>query len=62
MSDWLPLKTEQSVEGIYVTRRAGVVDRSQEVHEAVTLDFDSDDNLVGIEIAASPLVIRREVT
>lgn len=62
MTDWLPLSTEQSVEGIYVTRRAGAVAKSTEAHEAVTLDFDEEGNLVGVEVLASPLVQRKEVT
>ncbi len=41
--------------GIYVTRReTGMIARSVQADEAVTLDYDLEDRLIGIEILARP--------
>lgn len=40
--------------GYVVVRRPGTWARSEEANEAVTLDFDADDNLISVEIIASP--------
>lgn len=39
--------------GCYIYRYRTKVAKSIEAHEAVILDFDKDDNLIGVEVLAS---------
>ncbi len=49
---------DPSVNAVYLELRAGAVKESEEVAPSVVLDFDAEDNVVGIELLDVPPDVR----
>lgn len=44
------MRVEVSEDGVYVTLREGTFKRTQDAGDLVLLDYDEDDNLLGVEV------------